>query len=341
MRKGYISVISLIIMSVLMIMALYLGYITVLEYFILDSTSNNTQAFYYSEGKIHMSLLEEKYYSNQLYPMLEDHFRSLPFPTFPKDIIIDNEDLGQGDDINKVKVIITAKDGRKMLKLTSVSNHKGVKSEVISSISLFNELVENGKPILEPNSVLDLNKNDYDLLLNMITKDISISNCNVPSEIYGMESTMYSGIQLSKEGSDFVISASRDNMQDPYIEKFAKKEVFLVAKKYNDSSINFYIGDTNNQNIEIGLSGILFIEGNLIITSKFKFNGIIVVVNGNIIIDTLERPNIKGIIILDRLVDYKAFSEKADIVYDRFSIYKYGTLVPGFLEPKIILMKSN
>ncbi|MDR7856132.1 hypothetical protein [Tissierella sp.] len=338
-RKGYISVIALIIMSVLMIMSLYLGYIIKLEHFILESTTDNIQAYYYSEGKILMSLLEGKYYDNQLCPMLEEHFRSLPFPTFTKDIVIDEEDLEQGDDMKKVKVVITEKDGKKVLKLISDSNMKGLKAKVTSTVSLFNELVDNGKSPLLPNLVLDFQKKDFNLLLNKIIKDIDIHNCNRPSNIYGMESSMYSRIDLYKKGSKFVIAASRDNMQEPYIEEFAGKAMFLVAKKYDETPVNFFVGDSSN--LEVDISGVLFVEGNLIITSKFKFNGIIVVVNGGIIIDTLERPSIKGLLISDELLDHNYLSEKADIAYDRFSIYKYGTLVPGFLEPKINLMKSD
>lgn len=339
-RKAYISIIALLIMSVLMIMTLYLIHTTKLEYLILNSSINNTQSYYQSEGKIYMSIYDEKYYSAQLYPIVTEYFRTYPLQTPPKDIIIDSEDLDYGDMINKVKVNIVEKNGKKVLNLIAESDCKGIKTSVKSLIFLFNELFEIGDPVLAPN-LIENNKKDLESLVEKISKEISIDSYNGQRNIYKMESMIYNEIILHrKDASNLQISSYRGSMTNPYIERFNDKQVIMIIKPSGDKPVNFSIGEIDSLNEKIEISGVIYVEGNIIISSNFKFNGIIVVKGGEIIVNSNEKPNIRGIIILDNSFDRDIFVEKVDIVYDREIIYRYGTYLPGFIEPKVNVIKK-
>lgn len=341
-RKAYISIIALLIMSVLMIMTLYLIYSAKLEYLILDSSNSNTQSYYQSEGKIYMSIYDEKYYSTQLYPILTEYFRTYPLQIQPKDITIDNEDLEYGDMMNKVKVSIVEKNSQKQLNLTAESDCKGIKTIATSSISIINNLFERGDPVLSSDLIDNKDKKFFEDLLEKISKGISIDNCNIPRNIYGVQSTNYNEIALhKKDASSLELSSYRGSMTNPYVERFDCKEVIIVIMSSDDLPVNFYIGEITNLNEKIDISGIIYVEGNITISSNFKFNGIIIVKNGEIIVESNKKPHIRGMVIMDNLLDYNLFTEKVDIVYDRYSIYKYGTYLPGFIDLKINVIKSN
>ena len=141
--------------------------------------------------------------------------------------------------------------------------------------------------------------------------------------------------------SSFELSSYNFSMIDPYIERFSSKEVIIIIKSSGEQISNFSIGEITNLDEKIDISGIIYVEGNIIISSNFNFNGIIIVNNGEIIVESNKKPRIRGMVIMDNLLNYNLFTEKVDIVYDRYSIYKYGTYLPGFIDLKINVIKSN
>lgn len=339
-RSGFISIICLIVMSVMMTMILYLESTTGLQHLILNSTVNNIQSYYLAEGKIYMILNEDKYYFNQLYPILTEYFRAIPFSKPPKDILIDEEDLELGDKMNRVKVIIVDKDNKKELRLIAKSDSNGLKATVTAYIKLFNEIFEKEVSILDTSLIEAECKEELkDLLLN-ISENINIKDCNKSKNIYGIESIDFNNIILDRGSSGFTISAYRDAMVIPYVERFNEKEIFIIARSFGEYLTNFFIGDTDTIKEAIKLSGIIYVEGNIIISKDFQFNGIIIVKDGDIRIADDIKVDIKGIIILDN-IDNNDFLKCPDILYSRHSVYKYGTYLPGFIETKIDLIKGN
>ncbi len=340
-REGFISIICLIVMSVLIIMILYLEDTTRLGHLILSSTSNNIQSYYCAEGKIYMILQEEKYYIDQLYPILTEYFRNLPITRPTKDIIISKDDLASGDEIDRVKVKLIDKGDRKELQLISKSNFNGLRTTVTSNIKLFNEILEIEKGLIDPYSIEDKYKEDLDQLMVSISKDISINNCNKPENIFGMEIMNFSNIILDKkDNNNFEISCFRETMVLPYVERFNKREIFIIIRKFGDEPTNFFIGNSNTPNETIKLSGVLYIEGNVTISKDFEFNGILIVKDGEIRVAEDIKANIKGIIIADNVI-YNDFIEISDIIYSRHLVYKYGTYLPGVIQPRINLIKSE
>ncbi len=339
-RYGFISVMALIVMSVVIFMVLYLGHKAILQYLILSSTSNNTQSYYLAEAKIFMAVSEGKYYNDQLYPGLLEYFRLYPYSRGPGNIIIDNEDLELGDNEKNIRVRILDKNNRKYLNIIAESNYKGLKSKVTSSITIINEVFEIEKPKLDVNSIEAKYRDKLSRLLQQISNEININSSNGSQNIYGAEFSSFNDIVLYKrDDGSFEINSYRETMKEPFVERFPKKEVFISVKDF-EGGTNFFIGNPEKSNKKIKLSGVIYVEGNIIISSNFEFNGIIIAKDGEIIINDNIDVDIIGMLITDNVIN-NDFMEKVNIKYYRHFIYKYGTYLPGFIEPIIDVIKSN
>lgn len=339
-RYGFISVIALIVMSVVILMVLYLGHKAILQYLILSSTSNNTQSYYLAEAKILMTVSEGKYYNDQLHPGLLEYFRLYPYSRGPGNIIIDDEDLELGDNEKNIRVNILDKNNRKYLNITAESNYKGLKSKMTSSIAIVNEVFETEKPILDINSIDAKYRDKLARLIRQISNEININSSNGSQNIYGAEFSNFNDIVLyQRDDGSFEINSYRQTMSEPFVERFLNKEVFISVKDF-EGGTNFFIGNPEKSNKKIKLAGVIYVEGNIIISSNFEFNGIIIAKDGQIIINENIDTNIIGMLITDNISN-NDFIEKANITYYKHFIYKYGTYLPGFIEPIIDAIKSN
>lgn len=340
-RDGFISIISLIVMSVAMLMVTYLLHTTNMESLILNSTSNNIQSYYLSEGKIIMSLYEDKYYLQRLYPALVEYFRGIPMTRPPTSIMIDEEDLEFGDKERKIDLKLIDKDNRKYLRIDAKSDYRGLKTQSTSMLSLINEVFEIGNPILDIKLIDIKYKEQLENIIEKISNELNINSINRPESMYCAEFFNFNDITLyQRTDGNYEVELYRDTMEEPFIERFIKNEVFIAVRNRGEDPINFFIGNPDKSNRTIKLSGIIYVEGNIIISSKLEFNGIIVVKNGDIEIGENIDVNVTGLMITDNIRSYD-FVDKINMRYHNYFIYKYGTYLPGFIEPIVYWLKSN
>lgn len=340
-REGFISIIALIVMTVLLIMSLYLEYTSRLEYLILNATANNTQSYYLSEGKILMSIFEKEYCENQLYPILNKVFRSANFNTLRETITINNSDLVQGDTYRHVRLSFRDKDNRKELTLVSESKFNGINTKVISYVNIVNEIFEIDNPILAKNNIEDKYIDDFDKLLDLILNNISLDSAEIPSHFFGIEANTYDYITLQKIGGrNYEVGYHRESTLEPSVDRFNENHVLMIIKGNDDEIINLYIGDSNKPDDLIKLNGLLFVQGDIIISSKFEFHGIIVIKDGEIITNGIEKPKIQGKIISYNDIDLDCITEILEIKNDQALVYKYGSFLPSFFDSNIKLIKS-
>lgn len=338
-EKGFISIIALIIMSVLLPMVLYLGHISSLEYLILNASSNKTQSYYQSEGKIYLSLYDESYYL-EMYSNIVDVFRRNNFSTKLKRVVLEDSDLYFGDNLKNVRLSFVDNNQNIEMNIVADSNINGVKTNLTSSGKIVNEIFETKYPALFPNLVSEEHREDLYKFLVHLNDNINIGNCNRPQTMFGTESRNFSQVILNNIGSNnYEIASTRENMIDPHIERFNKREVFIIARNNGNEKLSFHIGSPNSESNTVELSGVIFVEGDMIISSDFKFKGIIIVVDGEIVVNSNTKPNLQGLIIMNNISDEKIFKE-IDIIRSRSMIYKYGTYLPGFLDPKITVIKG-
>lgn len=344
-RRGFVSIISLIVMAVLFLIILYLLYTTELGYQILSATISKNQSYYQSEGKIYMSVYDEKYYKNQLYPSILKELRKESPKIKDHKLVIDINDLEPGDNLENVKISFIDEEKRVKLKLLAESNFNNTNTSVTSIISLVNEIFEINKSILTLDLIEEKYKKDFEELFKLICKDINVNTCNESNNITGIQYLNYNKVILEKKANkNYEILALRESMENPSIQGIHKDEIFIVVKPFNDNPVNLFIGypeANNNSNGKIDLSGIIFVEGDLIISQDFDFKGIIIVKGGTILVDPNINSKIQGLIIIENINDLDEFIKETGIIHSRHTIYKYGTYIPGFLDVKIDLIKGK
>lgn len=329
-RRGFISIFILMVTSISMILILYMAHTIKLQTLILNSTKNNVQSFYNSEGKILMCFYDDKYIDGQLNTNLYNAFRNTRFSK--KSIItIDEDDLENQDKKSIVRMWFDDIDRRKYIVLSSESDINGTRSNVISTGTVVNDLFEMEIPILDIEMVDTKSLED---LISQIEDNISMEKANISDSMYGFESQNYEEITLTIDK----LICTRDTMKEPYVEGIGRREVFIIGKKYKGERIHFNI-DKSQSTYKKSLSGIIYVEGDINISTDFQFNGIMIVNGGKLNVEKGINFSVDGMLI--NLSDEVLYKDNLDIEYNRRLIYKYGTYLPGFVDIKLNLIKSN
>lgn len=338
-REGYISIIALIVMTISITIVLRMNFLNSQQSQIVNSRANAIQSYYISEGKILMSLYGDEYYNDQLYPTLIDVFRKNNFSAESKKVIIHKSDLEDCDNSNEVKLAFQDIDNRKELILKSKSDYKGMQTKTKARVTLVNELFEIKESVLALETLEDEYRDNFEKLLKNIEEDISVKNIHPFNSLYTKEIQDYTKIYL-KTNSDniFKLYCTRDTMEFPYVEGFDKREVFLVVKSTEDNKATFYL-DCSERPMHI--KGLIYIDGDLEITGDFTFSGIIIVNNGKIKINGDTKPKVNGMMILYEDENIIEVNERMDVKYFDFTVYKYGTLIPGFFEINLKSIKNG
>lgn len=332
---GFISIIALIVLSVCISMAMYILYIVGLENFILISSKKDIQSFYNSESKIFTCIYDEKYFKNQLMPNLVEEFRAREF-TNKKKIKIDKSDLEDGDKEANVTMEFKDIDGRRYMTLQASSLVNGLMTKLSSRATVVNYLFELKRPILHRNSMEDKYIEQFQSLEDKIREDISTENIIKHNGLYDFESKDYTSISLSAEK----ISCKRDSMTGSYIEPINREEIVIIGRKCHGENIQLNIVEAENSKKK-NLSGLIYIDGNINICTDLDFSGIIVVNEGEVVIESGSSLNVSGMIIYlnnDREIEEQ---DNLYVIYNGPVVYKYGPYLPGFLDIKIDLIKSN
>ncbi|NLY85933.1 MAG: hypothetical protein GX077_06250 [Tissierellia bacterium] len=333
-REGYISIYALLVMSILMIITSYLVYESKVEYHISINTRNNLQSYYLAEGKIYM-ILFDKYYDEEFYPFVVEVFRGKRTTT--KDIILDNRDIDEFESPSKVKLTLRENNNRMEFNLSSESDYKGIKTNITASGTLVNDFFELGSPILSP-STLENSTEDFHMLLNRIFEEINIDFKDLPSNTYGGQFSNFQSLILNQiDENNSYLYAYRETMVEPYIEHIGNNNIVLIIRKYGENDVDLILGNEEGLDSPMELNGLIFVEGNITVFNKFNFNGIIILRDGDIIVKSNEKPKINGLIISSKDLN----EDSIDVSYNSENIYRYGLYIPGFIEPNILLFKSN
>lgn len=336
-RKGSILITILLVFAVVLMGALYMLSSSTLQSNILRNKTINNQSYYSAENKIYLVLYEDKYYKSQLLPIILEEFRKNTIYK-KKEILIDLEDLEDGDSQKNVMTSFDIQNSRKCLKLVASSEDNNQITSVGSVYSIVKEILELGKPILH-SDYLDYNYQE-DLLnyFKAIERDASIDD--LPRHIIGISTFDYVSITVNS-----IVNRHKQIL-------FYRNNQLIKTEVYNNAVNNFYsiiMRDKYNKGINLNVNspdyptsmdGIIYIEGDLIISSEFIFNGIIIINGGSIIVNSEITPIINGIIISNGVEGWFD-PDRLTINYNSKHIYDYGTYLPDFLEYKFVVMKKS
>ncbi len=337
-NQGFIYIISLLVMTIILISAVFLTYTWNLEYSILNSGKNAIQASYLAESKIYLALNKEEYY----HQLLSRINRYLKHGTLiSKDdyhLWIYDEDLIEGDS-NK-NIDISFSDDRRFMELKTHSTYNGIKKQAIARISLLNKFFDMGIPIVSKENI-DINKlKDYDDYLDYLSREITIQG--IDEKLIGIDAIDYEAIKIIKGADEkFNIEFFRNNLDNPIKNQVLNdNKVFLIAKNRNPNP--FIVSILSEDGLEKAvLNGILYIEGNLEIHSDIEFKGILIINDGKLHIDPSIKAKLEGIILIKDYDERIQDSGTIEISFNSKEIRKYGVYLPKFIDPKIEVIKIN
>lgn len=339
-RQGSVLILVLLIFVVVLIGALYVFHSSTLHMYIARNKIISTQGFYTSEGKLNMCMYDDKYYNGQLHPIILAEFRQDVL--HPKtSVLLARKDLDEDDSSKEVFVSFEMVNNRKCLKLSSSTINNNLVSNLSAKHTIVSEMFELGMPILHPDELNNKEQNDLLEYIGVLEKNIT--NDNIPRYINGINILDFDKIEIK--------TVEHRNLDILYFRKdqLVKTEKLTTTDKYKENEFFIILEDKFKKGINLQISysnyptplyGILYIEGDLIINSEFIFNGILIINNGRIIVNTDFDPIINGIIISNGDEGW-VVPERITVNYDSRLIYRYGTHLPDFLDYELLVMKKG
>jgi len=349
-NKGYISEIALLTILLLFIMIESLSTDSYLESQVLNANINSEKAYYSVEDTLNLVLNDESCY-NDFKSKIFDFLKSKKYNSieddikygkvyYVGDINIDKNYIN--DSIKKLKVYLYQKDEIFKGIVTATGTYQGdIKKSAEGVYTIINPIYIGENPIISSN---DIGKDS----LNSITELVNgFPFFGLDGKQNLIDTSDYDNVEISLSdfnANGFDVSCYRYGNDCPAKKsQICGEEIFFV-KKSNNHGMNSNVciksnnSDVNTQNV---LSGILYVEGDLEICSNAKFNGIIVVNGGNIIVNSDVKPSIDGLIILNDYSGDEALLKKSiDIKYNEEIVKKYGIYLKNFIKPKLESIKE-
>lgn len=322
-------------MVIILILSTYLLHISNLEYVILGSKDKSIQNYYLAEGKIYRLLYQDKYYKNEVLPRIERYLRLGSLGTaYSPEIKLDGEDLIGGDNYGKVTMGFSVEEDRRLMVLDTKSNFQGITRAIRAKVYIIKDIYEMGIPVLYRDSIDEKILEDYLSYMDDIAKEVKLPTSD--ANLMGIESIDYDKIYMSR---DFLkrnyIEFYRNNIEDPIVEQFFGKNIFLILK----GPSNLFIENKDEE--KLVLNGIIYSEGDILLKGDLEFNGILIINPGLIHISPDSVLDINGIV-LSKNYPFASIEDenRTEIGYDISRIKTNGVYIPGFIDIKIKLIKG-
>ncbi|NLL82431.1 MAG: hypothetical protein GX231_09015 [Tissierellia bacterium] len=333
-RSGFITIFVLITFIICLTVCYFTIEIMSTQTLIQLSYRDKIQSEMLSESKILRLLEDESYFDSMLVPLIHKYFNN---PSGPRSFKVKfEENMDELDTYKEVEVIFLKEGNKQLMQLNTKTIYKGFTSFITSKASIINYLFEVDKNPLITYGLSDETDKLLEDYFNYLGDNISTDSLS--GGIKGVYTYDHNVVKIGKGMNNLKKITKIRNGVESY-ETF-DRDVFLLMKNKLNTPIELIIEDN------IDFRGILYIEGDLIINSDLDFKGIIIlkgadsniVVDDSLILDTSKKPKIFGIVLTD---GNSISSEFIDIRYESGYIYRYGIYLPGFLQPKIELIKIS
>ena len=337
-KKGFISIMALLIMGIILISSSFLVYTSKMEYLIINSNKNNLQSYYLSEGKIYKLLYQNEYYYNEILPRIKTYLKyGYLGEYYSNRIRMDENDLIKGDTHKIVYTSFLEEDNRKIMTFKTNSIVNGSTKEIFAKVNIIKDFYELGIPLLYSNVFDKERRQEYIEYINYIQKEIGINQLD--NDIMGIESLDYDNIIISEDLSGRkYFEFYRNLIEYPVKHEYLNKDKFFLLIK---GPTNLLIESKGN-NDKLILNGVIYTEGNIEINSNLDLRGILILNQGDIYISSDSKFKLEGII-LSRAYPFKNLDheEVIEINYNDNHIKINGIYLPGYIEPKIKVLRCK
>lgn len=332
-RKGSIIITVLLVFIVVLMGALYMLYSSVLQSNILKNQCLSNQGYYSSESKIFMALYDEKYYKEQLFPIVLEQFRQNKI-YLKEEVLLDKADIAECDNQRNIIAKFEMLNNRKCLKLIGSTAENNQITSVSSVYTIVRGILEQGLPILHNDYLCSKDQEDLKDYFKSLEDEASIEG--LPRQIIGVSTFDIAELSINvseNKNKEFIFYRNNTLIKT---EKYPDIQYLIIMRDKYNKGINLHI---NSPDYPTVLDGIIYVEGDLLISSEFKFNGILIINGGKIIVNSDTNPIINGIIISNGEEGW-IDTNKIIINSNPIFIYKYGTYLPGFFDYNFVVMKK-
>lgn len=235
-------------------------------------------------------------------------------------------------DINRRKNIIFYLDCK----------YDNIESNIAASGTLIREIFELEKTFLIEDELSDNEKALFIDFLEQIEDENCDYDCKLNSNSKKFNSSKDMTLKLKKKIQtlnkihcikEFETESGKSNKNDI---EFSYHSMIVSIKRDKEENRSLTIGDLENLDL-IKMGGVLYIEGDLIINQDFEFLGLIIINDGDIIVNSTNKPKVEGMIF------YRGDNidkDSIDIIYNQEIIYKQASFLPGFIEIEIDTIKK-
>lgn len=326
-RTGFVSIIVLLIICLISIFCISITFNNNLQLALAFSSKKGMQLKILGEDKINRLIYDKHYTMKYIFPSLrrecQDGFKPKSYK-----IVLDDEVFGETNkDI--VNISFEDKDNRKYLTIQTVTNYKDISNTTIFNGPVINHIFESGQAYIEDSYLEESDIETLDKLMELIKKDIKDYNVNFSSNLMRIYADSRIISVILSDNNEVIIDYNN-------IKLHTKNNLLVLENKFSKDT-GLVIGSTSKKNDVIDLSGVLYVEGDLVINQPINFKGIMIINGGDIVINTDITSTIMGMIIhRGEIVNM----DKLDLIYHKDNIYYYGIHLPGFMNPQLGVIKK-
>lgn len=317
----------------------FLMYMGNLQYAMSRFSTKNIKANYISEDMINRVLYDGGKFNNYFNEIILMESRGYGHSTNKSKL---EKDIIEQENFDLCKLEIDKNTKRMNLNLESEVND--IKSLSKVYIDLVNPIFTPDTPIVDVKNLELEKKLDFEKYLDSL-EGIFDHDPRLNSELSGIHirrQNIYNRaeISLNPSGTRKILFDLEDNIPRKITD--FRNEVLLLNIKNRDKNKRekpeLILGEKTRLE-EIKIKGCFYLEGDLIINQNLDFQGIMIINKGSIFIEEGVRPKIRGMIIYRGEEDLDMTS--IEPIYDQQAVYTYGSYLPGYIEPKIALIKKS
>ncbi len=340
-NKGFMSLIAVFVTTIVLIIAITIINLSHMSFLTTNASINGKQAFYLAEGKLHLCMYKEEYFENEVMPRLKHYLLYGDLKNYKEGSVINlkSKDLNDEDSYNKVNIEFFEKDSRLKAKLITSSRYRGIYEKLVGAFNMVNSFYEIELPILSVDSIPTEEVLNFQLFCNELVENIEINN-NI-ADIVPIEGLDFDKVILEEdtEFNDYMAYIFKNGKLEPYKKvPISNNNLFLILRQNDKLKSNLEIKSLSSNE---PLNGIVYVQGDIVLYDNVNFCGIIIIEGGTISVKGEGKPKVDGLIILK---DYKGnislLDDLIDKDYNGEQVYRYGPLLPNFVEPDLYLIKN-
>lgn len=332
-RDGFLLINILILLVIISVTATYLIDVSFTQNILGISYQDKVQADYLSEIKLNRLYYDDDNFESYIKPFVVNHMK---YPTMTKyNNFSLNLDFNDDDIDGSIDGKFYMNNNRKYLELSTETNYNGFKSNMKVLGPVVKDLFETCNEVDSTFPLLSI-RTCPNLLSYLEELRDSLEVSIIPSDLEGLFVFDYERVRVnSKSRTLEELHLERKGL---VVTKTFDKNIFFIIKNELNKPIQLEVG-LDNKFDPLRLSGIIYVEGDLVISGSFEFNGILIL-NGEdskIIVNSPVKPIFNGIIFTaGEMVDLDSIS----LEYDKDYVYRYGVNLPGFIDPKVEVVKK-